>query len=40
MQMIPAEQIATDLLTIGAVTLAPNHPFLWASGMQAPNLYG
>ncbi|MBS0947323.1 orotate phosphoribosyltransferase [Levilactobacillus brevis] len=34
--MIPAEQIATDLLTIGAVTLAPNHPFLWASGMQAP----
>ncbi|CAM2748405.1 orotate phosphoribosyltransferase [Levilactobacillus brevis] len=36
MQMIPAEQIATDLLTIGAVTLAPNHPFLWASGMQAP----
>lgn len=36
MQMILAEQIATDLLTIGAVTLAPNHPFLWASGMQAP----
>jgi len=30
------QQIATDLLDIQAVTLAPNHPFLWASGMQAP----
>lgn len=28
--------IATDLLAIQAVTLAPTKPFLWASGMRAP----
>lgn len=31
-----AVQIATDLLRIQAVTLRPNRPFLWASGIQAP----
>lgn len=31
-----AEQIASDLLEINAVTLSPNKPFTWASGIQAP----
>lgn len=31
-----SEQIATDLLQIGAVTLQPNDPFTWASGLRAP----
>lgn len=34
--MTIADKIAADLLHINAVTLAPNTPFLWASGMQAP----
>lgn len=29
-------QIAEDLLTIGAVTLRPNDPFTWASGIHSP----
>lgn len=29
-------QIATDLLTIKAVTLQPNDPFTWASGIKSP----
>lgn len=29
-------QIAQDLLTIGAVTLRPNQPFTWASGIKSP----
>lgn len=31
-----AATIATDLLTIKAVTLRPNEPFTWASGIQSP----
>lgn len=31
-----ARQIAADLLDINAVTLSPNKPFLWASGIKAP----
>lgn len=30
------EQIAADLLEIGAVTLRPDEPFTWASGLRAP----
>ncbi len=30
------EQIAADLLEIGAVTLRPEDPFTWASGLRAP----
>ncbi|ANZ64248.1 Orotate phosphoribosyltransferase [Secundilactobacillus paracollinoides] len=30
------KQIAADLLDINAVTLSPNKPFLWASGIKAP----
>lgn len=30
------EQIAADLLEIGAVALRPNEPFTWASGLHAP----
>ena len=30
------EQIAADLLEIGAVTLRPDDPFTWASGMRSP----
>ena len=30
------EQIAADLLEIGAVTLRPDDPFRWASGLRAP----
>lgn len=30
------ETIARDLLSIGAVTLSPNKPFTWASGMISP----
>lgn len=30
------EIIARDLLSIGAVTLSPNKPFTWASGMISP----
>lgn len=36
MMMRISQKIAADLLQIGAVTLSPNKPFLWASGMQAP----
>ena len=28
--------IASDLLKINAVTLSPNEPFTWASGIKAP----
>ncbi|NNF57232.1 MAG: orotate phosphoribosyltransferase [Rhodothermaceae bacterium] len=31
-----AEQIARDLLILGAVTLRPNAPFTWASGLRSP----
>ncbi|AVK63564.1 orotate phosphoribosyltransferase [Lactobacillus sp. CBA3606] len=31
-----AATIATDLLTIKAVTLRPNDPFTWASGIHSP----
>lgn len=31
-----ATQVAHDLLHIGAVTLEPNKPFVWASGIEAP----
>ncbi|MTV82075.1 orotate phosphoribosyltransferase [Secundilactobacillus folii] len=31
-----AQQIASDLLEINAVTLSPNQPFTWASGIQSP----
>lgn len=31
-----AEQIAKDLLSIKAVTLSPNEPFTWASGLKSP----
>ena len=31
-----ATQVAHDLLHIGAVTLEPNKPFVWASGIAAP----
>ena len=30
------EQIAKDLLSIGAVFLRPNEPFTWASGIKSP----
>ncbi|MDX1532535.1 MAG: orotate phosphoribosyltransferase, partial [Rhodothermales bacterium] len=30
------EQIAEDLLRIGAVVLRPDEPFTWASGLRAP----
>lgn len=30
------QQIALDLLILGAVTLRPNNPFTWASGLKAP----
>ncbi|KRM75080.1 orotate phosphoribosyltransferase [Secundilactobacillus collinoides] len=30
------KQIAADLLDINAVTLSPNKPFLWASGIKSP----
>ena len=30
------EQIAADLLEIGAVTLRPGDPFTWASGLRSP----
>ncbi|RHW52342.1 orotate phosphoribosyltransferase [Bombilactobacillus bombi] len=33
---IIAEQIAQDLLQIQAVTLRPQEPFTWASGLKAP----
>ncbi|TOK96249.1 Orotate phosphoribosyltransferase, partial [Vibrio parahaemolyticus] len=29
-------QIASDLLRIQAVTLRPDAPFTWASGMKSP----
>lgn len=29
-------QIAQDLLVLGAVTIRPDNPFTWASGMRAP----
>ncbi|MGX7203676.1 orotate phosphoribosyltransferase [Enterococcus pingfangensis] len=31
-----AEQIAKDLLSIEAVTLSPDEPFTWASGLKSP----
>lgn len=31
-----AQEIARDLLSIGAVSLAPAKPFLWASGRRSP----
>lgn len=31
-----AEQIAKDLLTIEAVSLKPNEPFTWSSGIKSP----
>ncbi|KRM72642.1 orotate phosphoribosyltransferase [Lacticaseibacillus brantae] len=31
-----AQQIATDLLQIGAVSLSPDEPFTWASGIKSP----
>ena len=30
------EQIAKDLLSIGAVFLRPEEPFTWASGIKSP----
>ncbi|EMT46961.1 MULTISPECIES: orotate phosphoribosyltransferase [Anoxybacillus] len=30
------KQIAKQLLSIGAVSLSPNEPFTWSSGIQAP----
>ena len=30
------EQIAKDLLSIGAVFLRPEDPFTWASGIKSP----
>lgn len=34
--MNTSQLIASDLLRINAVTLSPNHPFTWASGIKAP----
>lgn len=34
--MITKQQIAADLLSIGAVFLRPNEPFTWASGIKSP----
>ena len=35
--MTPTEEkIARDLLTIGAVFLRPEEPFIWASGIKSP----
>ena len=31
-----SHNVAADLLAIGAVTLAPEEPFTWASGLKAP----
>lgn len=31
-----AREVARDLLSIGAVSLAPSKPFLWASGRRSP----
>ncbi|WP_281888068.1 orotate phosphoribosyltransferase [Paenibacillus sp. YYML68] len=31
-----AEQIAADLLSIGAVSLRPQQPFTWTSGLKSP----
>ena len=30
------QTVANDLLRIRAVTLRPDHPFTWASGIKAP----
>lgn len=30
------EQIAADLLSIGAVFFRPDEPFTWASGIKSP----
>ena len=30
------QTVANDLLRIKAVTLRPDHPFTWASGIKAP----
>jgi orotate phosphoribosyltransferase len=34
--MIPASEVAQQLLKIKAVKLSPNEPFTWASGMLSP----
>lgn len=34
--MLTAEDLARDLLEIGAVVLRPEQPFTWASGLRAP----
>ena len=34
--MTQKEQIARDLLGIGAVFLRPDNPFTWASGIKSP----
>lgn len=34
--MLSAEDLARDLLAIGAVVLRPERPFTWASGLRAP----
>ncbi len=31
-----AEQVANDLLAIGAVKFSPESPFTWASGIKSP----
>lgn len=31
-----ADRLAHDLLSIGAVTIAPDDPFTWASGLRSP----
>ena len=31
-----AEEVAKNLLQIGAVKLSPNEPFTWASGLKSP----
>ena len=36
MNSIQKEQIASDLLSIGAVFLRPDEPFTWASGIKSP----
>ncbi|TRY28386.1 orotate phosphoribosyltransferase, partial [Geobacillus sp. LEMMJ02] len=30
------KEIAKQLLSIGAVSLSPNEPFTWSSGIQSP----
>ena len=35
-EALSARQIARDLLILGAVSLRPNDPFTWASGLRSP----